>query len=428
MDLAVQIMDKMKNKGACKSQVLISSSDIRQLSLENGRINLLRSVEGEQIFIKAISKQKLGVATADTWDESLLDSLCEKAVEMADGSVADAAYDIAPYSAYENFNRGMSLSDQDKMYFRLKEVLGQAKERYPNLKIEKGELSHRVDTSSYANSNGVKYDSKMANYETSFTFLAREKQKVSSFNYCYSLLDKLDTPLLDNDAISLPMEQTAGQILVRQLGDKFTGDVIIAPYCLMDFMEFLTDIFLSDQFIIAKRGFLADKLNQAVASREFSLSARPVDSLMMAPEFVTEDGFKTQDAVLIDKGVLKSFTLSLYGANKTGFDRFVGGRSHLVVDAGNIGLADQIKNVKRGILLARYSGSGPNDRGDFSGVAKNSYYIADGEVRYPLSETMISGNLADLLLSIKSASKEKINFGFGVLPWVHGTGLIISGK
>ena len=428
MDVADQIISKMKNKGAEKSQTLISSSDTQQLSLENGRINLLRSVAGGRVFIKAISKQKLGVASANTWDESSLESFCDKAMDMANGSVADSAYDIAPFSAYESFQRGDSSPDLDKMYFRLEEILSGAKKRFPDLKIEKGKLSYQVDTSSYANSNGMKYDCRVANYLAQFTFLARQKQKISSFNYSYSLLDKLDTPLLEIDAISQLMEQTARQLDIRPLGDKFTADVIITPYCLTGFVKFLTDIFLSDQFIIAKRGFMADKLNQSVASAAFSLRASPVDTTAVAPEFVSGDGFKTEEAKLIDKGVLKSFALSLYAANKTGFGRFVGGKSNFVVDAGEISLADQIKKIKRGILLTRYAGSRPNDRGDFSGVAKNSYYIENGEIKYPVCETMVSGNLADLLLNIKSTSKERINFGFGILPWIHGTGITVSGK
>ena len=54
-------------------------------------------------------------------------------------------------------------------------------------------------------------------------------------------------------------------------------------------------------------------------------------------------------------------------------------------------LDDMVADVEKGVLITRFSGGRPSDNGDFSGVAKNSYYIEDGEVKFPLSETMVSG-------------------------------------
>jgi PmbA protein len=41
---------------------------------------------------------------------------------------------------------------------------------------------------------------------------------------------------------------------------------------------------------------------------------------------------------------------------------------------------------------------------------------------------MISGNLAELLLNIGQISKETVNDGFTVLPYVSFPGVTISGK
>ena len=87
-----------------------------------------------------------------------------------------------------------------------------------------------------------------------------------------------------------------------------------------------------------------------------------------------------------------------------------------------------IKSVERGILLARFSGGYPSDNGDFSGVAKNSYLIENGEIKYPISESMISGNFAEMLKNIKAISKERIDYGFSILPWIQVSGITISGK
>ena len=122
------------------------------------------------------------------------------------------------------------------------------------------------------------------------------------------------------------------------------------------------------------------------------------------------------------------FNLSLYGANKTGKPRAPNSGGCWVIDAGDQGLADLIASVERGILLNRFSGGKPSANGDFSGVAKNSYLIEGGRIARPVSETMLAGNLAGLLRAVSGVSKERVDFGASVYPWVKAGGVTISGK
>jgi PmbA protein len=131
---------------------------------------------------------------------------------------------------------------------------------------------------------------------------------------------------------------------------------------------------------------------------------------------------------IIEKGILKTFLLSLYGSKKTGKARAVNSGGAYVIEPGNKSFDELVKSVKKGILLSRFAGGAPSDNGDFSGVAKNSYYIENGKIKYPLSETMISGNLVEMLKNIKNISKERINFGEAIFPWILFEGLVISGK
>lgn len=131
---------------------------------------------------------------------------------------------------------------------------------------------------------------------------------------------------------------------------------------------------------------------------------------------------------MIEKGVLNTFLLSLYGSLKTGLPKALNMGGAWMIDAGESSFDELVRRVDRGILMCRFSGGDPSDNGDFSGVVKNSYYIQGGEIRHPLRETMISGNLSEVLKSIKGISRERVNFGSEVLPWVAAGGIMISGK
>lgn len=141
---------------------------------------------------------------------------------------------------------------------------------------------------------------------------------------------------------------------------------------------------------------------------------------------LTADGIPAKDMILIDKGELKSYLLGQYGANKTGLKIADNDGDCLIMDAGDSSLSSLVEGIEKGVLLGRFSGGNPNDKGDFSGVAKNSYYIENGKIQYPISETMVSGNLVTLLKEIDAVSSEEINFGSTILPWVRSKGFIHS--
>ncbi|MCK5131963.1 MAG: hypothetical protein KAR40_07415 [Candidatus Sabulitectum sp.] len=61
-------------------------------------------------------------------------------------------------------------------------------------------------------------------------------------------------------------------------------------------------------------------------------------------------------------------------------------------------------------------------------MAKNSYYIENGEIKYPVSETMVAGNLKEMLKNIRHISKERVNNGGFIVPWITFSGVTVSGK
>ena len=95
---------------------------------------------------------------------------------------------------------------------------------------------------------------------------------------------------------------------------------------------------------------------------------------------------------------------------------------------GDTPLADIIKGIDRGVIVGRISGGEPTANGEFSMVAKNSFYVEKGEVKYAVNETMISGNLADMLNNLRVMSKEVVCDGYKALPYAAFDNVTISGK
>ena len=80
------------------------------------------------------------------------------------------------------------------------------------------------------------------------------------------------------------------------------------------------------------------------------------------------------------------------------------------------------------MIVGGFSGGHPGASGEFSGVAKNSFYIEDGKVKGAVMETMINGNLADVFNNILAISREVTEDGYASMPYMAVSGITISGK
>ncbi|WP_248405963.1 metallopeptidase TldD-related protein [Butyrivibrio fibrisolvens] len=125
---------------------------------------------------------------------------------------------------------------------------------------------------------------------------------------------------------------------------------------------------------------------------------------------------------------MKTHSLSLYAANKTGRPVVKNTGWDLIVEPGDKSLEEMIKSVDKGLIMGGYSGGEPGTNGEFSGVAKNSFFIENGEVKYAVSETMVNGNLGEIVKNIRDISKEQICDGSSVVPYIAVSGVVISGK
>lgn len=421
-------LNSLKNNGADKAQCLLHKNKKYEMNVESGAISLLRTTLDTSLSLTVIKDNKKGIISINKTDEESIKAAIKNVFELCLNSDADEAYDIAPYQASKEFSTGDSEPDMDRMYSLLKGYIAAVKEAYPVINLMDTTMSFDAGVMYLVNSNGVDFKESKGIYNFGSMFAAKEGDKSSSFNYSGASMLKLEKDLMDCASVKTLLKQSVEQLNTEVLEGKFQGDIIITPDCLSDLINEYIDIFLSDGSLISGTSILKDKLNEQVASELLSIYSRPVSKEISDGYHVTGDGFEAENIAIIEKGILKSFMLSQYGAKKTNRERAKNAGQCYVIDPGTENFTDIIKGVEKGIVLSRFSGGQPSSNGDFSGVAKNSYYIENGEIKYPISETMVSGNLYEAFNNIKGISKERIDNGYTILPYVCISGATISGK
>ncbi len=141
---------------------------------------------------------------------------------------------------------------------------------------------------------------------------------------------------------------------------------------------------------------------------------------------ISADAFVADPIDLVKGGRLMTLLPSLYGSRKVGLKHMPSVASGWTIDPGSESRQTLIAGVQRGALVGHLSMGSPAANGDFSGVIKNSFLIEDGEEGQALAEVMIAGNVAQMLRDIVAVSRERLDCGSTLLPWIRITSLSFS--
>lgn len=421
-------LSALKAAGADDAQVSVSEGRTEEFNVDADEFSLIRSVFSSGISMKAIKNKKKGTAAVNQLDKESIDIAVADCMNAALSGVEDDAVSIAEKEENLDFTDGVLTPDKEKFFDSLIRFTDDVKESYPQIMLEQVIASYSCGKHVVANTNGVCFTEEDGSYSVSVMYSAHDGDKSTSFNYFD--LETLDpgARLIDLGMARTMLERAVQELDTRPFEGKFLGTAVFSPLCMGDVIGVIEGSFTGDIALIEGTSPWKDKLGEKVASENFTLSVIPEDERIICGEKITADGYKSKNFDVIKDGVLKSFCLSEYAAKKTGQKRADSTSGCVEVKAGEKPFEEMIKGIEKGILVCRFSGGEPSNNGDFSGVAKNSFLIENGRVTYPVSETMISGNFADMLKNITGISSDVVCDGSGVMPYVAFGGVTVSGK
>ncbi|WP_026498207.1 TldD/PmbA family protein [Butyrivibrio sp. WCD2001] len=420
--------DVLKDKEINKYTYVLVKSEKQELNVENGEFKLLRTVFDYYTSLTVFEDNKMGSASGNDLSKEALIKLADDGKDSAQSSPEDPCHDIAPDQGKEVFRQGTYEPDMDKFLNRIQECLDAIKKEYPKVLVMAAVGSYDRSHWISRNSNGTEFEDYSGHYNFYFEISAGEDDVNSGIGFAGVTMDNLDKPFMELGNLRQSLEDISNSIHTKSLEGKFEGTVILTPGAASQFLSMLISNYMSDHVVINGTSLWLDKVGEQVASDKLTISKKPFDDRIVNGERGTQDGFRAEDVTLIEKGVLKTHSLSLYAANKTGRPVVKNTGWSLVVEPGEKELAEIIKSVDKGLILGSYSGGEPGANGEFSGVAKNSFLIKNGEVKYAVSETMVNGNLGEIVKNIRDISKELVCDGGSVVPYIAVDGVVISGK
>ena len=219
--------------------------------------------------------------------------------------------------------------------------------------------------------------------------------------------------------------RSAGRIakmaLSPETGQAGKYNVVFAPSIFANLLSRVSDS-TSAYAIELGFSFFQDMLKRKVASEAFTLNDNSRLAYGPGSSTIDDEGYPTQDNVLIDRGILEtylhtSYTATKYKASLTGSARFEAGIGGMVPTTRNIilkngesSLEDLFDKAHDGLYITNnwYTRFQNYQTGDFSTITRDGVFeIKNGKLTHPVKGLRLSDNIVRILQSVKALSKEQ---------------------
>ncbi|HEX7605303.1 MAG TPA: metalloprotease PmbA [Usitatibacter sp.] len=164
----------------------------------------------------------------------------------------------------------------------------------------------------------------------------------------------------------------------------------------------------SGSSLYRRSSFLLDRLGTPVFSPVVQIVEDPHLPGEIASSYYDAEGVITRSRVIVAAGVLEGWFLSTYSARKLGLETTgnAGGNHNLIMKPGALDLEGLVKRMGRGLLVTDLMGQGVNTvTGDYSRGAAG-FWVEGGEIRFPVEEITIAGNLVDMFKGIEEVGRD----------------------
>ncbi|MEW4532476.1 metalloprotease PmbA [Vibrio paracholerae] len=258
----------------------------------------------------------------------------------------------------------------------------------------------------YGNSHGLLASYASSRHSISCSVIGEGRNGEMERDYSYTVArhrDDLWTPesvglqAAENTVSRLdPQKLKTGQFPVMFAADVATG---LIGHLVMA---------ISGGNLYRKSSFLLDHLGKSILPSWFNISERPHVMRGLASSPFDSEGVRTQDLEIITDGVLATYLLTSYAARKMNITPtgHAGGIHNWYVKSTGQNYQQMLKELGTGLLVTEVMGQGMNVvTGDYSRGAAG-FWVENGEIKYPVSEITIAGNLKQMLQQIVAVGSD----------------------
>ena len=423
---AEEIISQAVKSGAEQAEVFMKSYKNLTVDIKGQEVDSLTSSLSYGYGLRVIRNNRLGFAYATDIKEK--DSVIKQAVESAGFSDEDSFLGLpeqsepAQIEVYDPAVSDMKEDDAINLTVLLEKSAFDADNRIK--KVRKASGSFTTTETVIVNSKSVNTSYLSTSCTAQIMAIAEDGQE-SQTGWDFSGSRFLSDVSFEKTG------RTAAERSLQLLGARTIAgsrtNVILDNSVTIDFLGIFASS-LSSEALQKGKSLLQDKLGKAVISPRINIIDSGLRPGKLGSRPVDDEGVPTSENILVHEGVLQTYLYNTYTARK-GNTHSTGnasrgsfsslpsvGITNLFIEPatveGCLGKKELFKFLGRGLYIVDAMGVHTANpvSGDFS-LGVTGLWIEGGEVRFPVKEAVISGNILEFFNKVAAVGDDLIFYG-----------------
>jgi len=430
-----QILSRAK-KVAEQAEVFQVSSKRTPVEFEASRLKQIQTKESTSTALRLIKGGKIGFAQVDGFIEP--ETLVNMAVETCQFGML-AKFDFPGPEVYPQIDIFDSQIDQvtiDEMVELGEQLIAAIRQQAPDI-VCQASVSKGIASVRMINSGGGE-----AFYNKSFFHLGLEGVLVQDQDMLF-VGDSQSSchPVLDVKGVA---EEVIRQLELAKKNVNISTKpmpVIFTPQGVASSLIAPLMAAFNGKMVLDGASPLKDKQRERVFDKRFSLWDDATLPYQIASCPCDDEGVPSQRTTLVDRGMVSQFlydlqTAALAKTQSTGNGSRHGGLptpspSSIVIGEGDVSFWDMVRDMRHGLIIDQLIGAEQGNilNGDFSGNVLLGYKVEKGEITGRVKNTMVSGNVYQVLSQLEAVGQEARWVG-GLLrtPYLYCSSLSVAAR
>ncbi|MDR2118298.1 MAG: TldD/PmbA family protein [Tannerellaceae bacterium] len=431
--LARWAMDFALKNGCRASRITMYSGTSSSYEIRDMKIDCLTQASESRVRIQLFVDGRYGAFSTNRLDKDELEKFIRNGIESTRYLAEDKAYTLPdPSLYYKGGGADLQLLDphfntiqpDDKVALAMQvcdEIMG----KDSRIISSTSSYGDEISAGYLIASNGFEGETVSSSYRLlGSVSIKGEDSEARPESYWYDSSIFYDT-LIKKGIGTKALERT-----IRKLGQKKTAS---GRYSLvvdnMNSSRLLSPVVyaLYGSSIQQKNSFLLDKLNRKVMGDKLTLTDEPHLPQSPGARYFDSEGVATGHLPVFEHGVLKTYYMDIYNANKLGVASTINSPSILTMQMGDKDVNGLISLVEKGILVTGFNGGNCNSStGDFS-YGVEGFLIENGKLTQAVSEMNITGNMLTLWSQLAEAGNDTQRNSSWKIPSLLFDGVDFSG-
>lgn len=408
VESAQMALDMVMKQGAQACRITMNFGIQNSFSALDGKLENLQNANDRNLYIQIISNGRYGAYSTNRLNKEELEKFISQAMHTTSYLTPDECRTLPPkeicwfgnedaLEQYDPYIMEMPPQRKKEIAFEVMEEIYGKNKKIVSVNTEYGDM---LEYQYMIDSQGFEGDSLQSNFTVSAECSVKGRGNARSEGWWYEsalhynkfnpagcgtkalkrALDKLNPKDMEGGSMNMIVDNTCSSRVISPIFQALNG----------------SNIQQQNSFLLNKKG-------EKVFSHKFTLLDNPHWRGMSGSRYFDGDGIATRPMDIIRNGVVQTYFINTYSANKMGCAPTVESASvpHFSLDEfsedmRNLTHTEMMKIMDKGILVTGFNGGNCNGlTGDFS-YGIEGFYFEGGEILFPVREMNISGNIVSL--------------------------------